>query len=548
MPMRRLLTLGGADPSSNSKVTLWPGLRKRNIPFSIASGSTRYSVVPSSPTSTPVLVIESYVFTVACGISTVHCRVSERIASYHSRAKSKEGNQISHTRRSSAAIVVALVAAALVSTSSPTRGPRAQAQLAEQPNILIILTDDQRADEESMAVLPKTRRIFKKNGTWFKNAITTTPLCCPARASLFSGKYMHNHNIRSNPDGARYDPTDSFQRELGEAGYLRGYAGKYMPFWTKDPPFWDRWAMQLGLKDDGYFDTAFNLDGKKVIANYSTTFVGDKTIDFMKAFEKKDDTPWLLIAAPYAPHKPALPQPKYADAKLPRWNKTPAFYERGKELRDKPKPIRRLRTSPKVVERIRRRQLRSLMSVDDIVQRIFKKMNALNEQNTLAIFLSDNGFLWYEHTLEGKRHPYSPSVRIPFYMRWPGHVAQGAAPDRIVANIDVAPTIYEATGVQPSYVVDGRSLFQTMPQRDRILIEYTMEQVGLHAKSYSGLWSPFSKYTEYETGFREYYETRDRHELENLLHNGKPDDDPAIIPQLSAMLELYKNCAGASCP
>lgn len=454
-----------------------------------------------------------------------------------------------HTRRFSVAIVAVLVAAAVMSTSTSTTGPRAHAQLAEPPNILIILTDDQRADEQSMAVMPKTRRIFGSNGTRFDNAITTTPLCCPSRASIFSGKYMHNHNIRSNSDGARYDPTDSIQRELGEAGYLRGYAGKYMSFWEKDPPFWDRWAMQLGLKADGFFDTPFNVDGNRVVADkYSTTFVGNKTIDFMKAFEKKDDTPWLLYVAPYAPHKPAHPQPKYADAKLPRWKKSPAFYERGRELRDKPRAIRQVDTSQKVVARVRKKQLRSLMSVDDIVGRIFKKMDGLNEQNTLAFFMSDNGYLWYEHTLEGKRHPYSPSVRIPLYMRWPGHVAEGASPDRIVANIDVAPTVYEATGVQPSYVVDGRSLFQTMPTRDRILIEYTMEDVGVHATSYSGLWSPFSKYTEYDNGFREYYATEDRHELENLLHNGDPDDDPPIVPQLSTTLELYKNCAGASCP
>ncbi|MDQ3955866.1 MAG: sulfatase [Actinomycetota bacterium] len=436
-----------------------------------------------------------------------------------------------------------------MSTSSSTTGRRARAQLAEQPNILIILTDDQRADEESMAVMPKTRRIFGNNGTSFDNAVATTPLCCPSRASIFSGKYMHNHSIRRNSDGAGYNATDSIQRELGEAGYLRGYAGKYLSFWEKDPPFWDRWAMQRGFKRDGFFDTPFNVDGHKVNANqYSTTFVGNKTIDFMKAFEKEDDTPWLLYVAPFAPHKPAQPQSKYADAKLPRWKKTPAFYERGKELRDKPKIIRTQDTSVHDVERIRKNQLRSLMSVDDIVGRIFKTMDSLGEDNTLSIFMSDNGFLWYEHTLEGKRHPYSPSVRIPLYMRWPGHVAEGASPERIVANIDVAPTVYEAAGVQPSYVVDGRSLFQTMPTRDRILIEYTKEDVGVHATSYSGLWSPFSKYTEYDNGFREYYETEDRHELENLLHNGNPDDDPAIIPQLSATLGLYKNCAGASCP
>jgi arylsulfatase A-like enzyme len=449
-------------------------------------------------------------------------------------------------RKFTSAIVAALTAAAIVATS-PATGPIATAQLDERPNILIILTDDQRADEQSMAVMPKTRRIFGEKGTRFENAVTTTSLCCPSRASIFSGKYMHNHGIRSNRDGASFDAVDTIQHELGEAGYLRGFAGKYMNFYEQDPPFWDRWAQQIALQDEGYSDTPFNVDGKRVIADYGTTFIGDKTIDFMEAFERNDDTPWLLFVAPYAPHKPAHPQPKYASAKLPRWRKTPAFYERGKELSDKPEVIRKQDTSLDDVKRIRKNQLRSLMSVDDIVGRIFKTMDSLGEDNTLAIFMSDNGFLWYEHELEGKRHPYSESIRIPLYMRWPGHVNSGSSPNRIVANIDIAPTVYEAAGVQPSYVVDGRSLLQTM-QRDRILIEYQKDDVGTHARSYSGLWSPFSKYTEYENGFREYYATQDRHELENLFHNGNPNDDPDSAPQLSAILEVYRTCVGATCP
>jgi arylsulfatase A-like enzyme len=441
---------------------------------------------------------------------------------------------------------VAVTAAAVGIPVAPTSDP-AQAQLIERPNILVIVTDDQRADEESMSVMPQTLKLFKHQGTSFENAVTTTSLCCPSRASIFSGKYMHNHGIRSNRDGATYDAIDSIQHELGEAGYLRGFAGKYMNFFEQDPPFWDRWAQQSSLQDEGYSNTMFNVDGKTVKADYSTTFVGDKTIDFMESFEKQDDTPWLLFAAPYAPHKPAEPQPKYAGANLPAWDKTPAFYERGKELSDKPDVIRTQETSLKDVKRIRANQLRSLMSVDDMVGRVFDRMFELEERNTLAIFMSDNGFLWYEHQLEGKRHPYSPSVRIPLYMRWPGRVNPGTTPDRIVANIDIAPTVYEATGITPSYVVDGRSLLQSTA-RERILVEYQKDDVGLHAMSYSGLWSPLTKYTEYETGFREYYAADDPHELENLFHNGKPNDDPGDAQQMSALLELYKTCAGPTCP
>ncbi len=450
--------------------------------------------------------------------------------------------------RSTLAAALALAAAAVTgSSASDLTGSRARAQGAEPPNILIIMTDDQRGDAQSLAVMPKTRRIFGEQGLSFRHAVTTTSLCCPSRASIFSGKYMHNHNVRRNRDGATYDAVDSVQHELGEAGFLRAFSGKYMNYFTEDPPFWDRWAAQISLQDKGYKNTKFNVDGRRETSGYATTFIGAKAIDFMQSFEQKDDVPWLLVVAPYAPHKPAIPQPKYRNAPLPRWKKSPSFFERGRELRDKPAVIRTQETSVRAVRKIRKNQLRSLMSVDDVVGRVFRKINALGERNTLAFFMSDNGFLWYEHALEGKRHPYAESVNIPLFMRWPGHVGRGRTADRLVANIDVAPTVYEATGVQPSYIVDGKSLLQSF-QRDRILIEYRTDEVAQHAQAYSGFVTPGSKYVEYDSGFREFYGTDDPWELENRFHNGDPDDDPPNAMEMSALLQLYKRCAGASCP
>jgi len=98
-------------------------------------------------------------------------------------------------RVSSAIGVAILLLVAAGSVSSP-----AQSWVDRRPNILIIVTDDQR---DGLAVMPATRRWFGRGGTTFNRAYATTPLCCPARASIMTGRYAHNHGVRGNADGDR---------------------------------------------------------------------------------------------------------------------------------------------------------------------------------------------------------------------------------------------------------------------------------------------------------------------------------------------------------
>ena len=126
------------------------------------------------------------------------------------------------------------------------------------------------------------------------------------------------------------------------------------------------------------------------------------------------------------------------------------------------------------------------MSVDDMVQRIFDELDAMGEtSDTLAIFTSDNGYLWGEHRIgEEKRFPYTESVGVPFLMRWPGHVSAGAVDDRLAANVDILPTILDAAGVVPAllYPLDGRSLL-TSTSRHRQLLEYWKSPTRLRCRA-----------------------------------------------------------------
>jgi arylsulfatase A-like enzyme len=196
------------------------------------------------------------------------------------------------------------------------------------------------------------------------------------------------------------------------------------------------------------------------------------------------------------------------------------------------------------------------MSADDMVQRLFDELDALGEtRDTLAIFTSDNGYLWGEHRIgANKRFPYTESVEVPFYLRWPGHVAAGAVDDALVANVDILPTILDTTGVTPAlrYPLDGRSLLEP-GERRRLLLEYWVSSDNASVPSWASIRTAAFQYVEWyaadgSVSFREYYDLRkDPYQLRNLLGDPDPSNDP-VTDGLSARLAAYRTCQGSACP
>lgn len=333
----------------------------------------------------------------------------------------------------------AVVGALLV----PARPPVVRA--APRPNILVIISDDQRASG-TMRAMPRTRRWFERDGTAFANAYVTTPLCCPSRASIFSGRYAHNHGVRGSADGAAVRPRWSLQRYLGKAGYLTGIAGRYLPGAPieEDPPGFDRWAV-LGY---AHFRAPANVNGSVVeTKRYSTDVVARKAVNFLRWFERRDDdAPWLLFVAPNAPHAPYVPARRHRRTRVPPWEPNPATMEQDRS--DKPAWVQR-RSPSGPTEGIRARQLRMLRSVDELVHSIMRELGGLRERrDTLAFYLSDNGLLWGEHGLRLKHSAYTQSMSVPLFMRWPGRVAPRAVDERFAANVDLVPTALEAAGLK----------------------------------------------------------------------------------------------------
>jgi arylsulfatase A-like enzyme len=196
------------------------------------------------------------------------------------------------------------------------------------------------------------------------------------------------------------------------------------------------------------------------------------------------------------------------------------------------------------------------MSVDDLVGDLFDRLEALGEdERTMAVFMSDNGVLWAEHGLYGtKRFPYLPSVEVPLFLRWPGHVAGGIVDDRIVANIDIAPTVFDAVGLAPPTdpEMDGASLLGA-GRRDRLLLEYFRSPDEPAVPTWAGTITDRYEYVEWyaEDGsitFREYYDlVADPWQLRNLLGDRRTGNDPDVGP-LHARLSADRGCAGATCP
>jgi arylsulfatase A-like enzyme len=488
----------------------------------------------------------------------------------------------------------------LVALSLVVCGLAAHATVAlGRPNVLVIVTDDQRLDG-TMAVMPKTETWFHTGGdpgngagtvtggAFFPNAVANTPWCCPARSSIFTGEYAHNHGVE-NLQGWQLGTTESSpkQQQTLQAylkrpalNYMTGIFGKYLNNWqsldpdgsgplkpakfdcaasSKDappaPPFFDEYAI---FESSSYSPTCVLENGGGLdhwVWQYSTTWVQDKAIKFLDAANAAGK-PWLLYVTPYAPHSPFLPESRYQDAAVSDLPQTASVFETDRS--DKPPWVQTEIHDSDVMSASWKDHLRQLMSADDMVDAIMRKVRDLNQDNdTIAFFTSDNGMMWGDHGGDDKARPYMGSINVPFYMRWPGWASyqSNATDQRLTALIDIVPTVMDAIGTSPDPTdpKDGMSLLDQSNQRNRILTE---EGRGAPAvPPWLSILTPTYHYIEsYQNGigspptYREYYDlTADPLELKNLLGDDDPLNDPPTAG-LSAKLAADRACSGSDCP
>ena len=442
---------------------------------------------------------------------------------------------------------------------TPPEPPSPPAGDGAAPNVLVVMMDDQRATE-TLDVMPATRRWFAEAGTTFRSGFANTPLCCPARSTTFSGRYQHNHHVDTNQSGENLDQASTIQRYLHDAAYHTALAGKFLLHWKGPLPHFDHFAHTNG----GYEDAYFNVDDRdghdlgvgETRAEYSTDFIAERALDYLDHFEADDDRPWFLYLAPQAPHGDFTPARRHADAPVPDWDPSPGVTDdySSAQKADKAPFLRNNRYPVDEARFVRRQQLRTLLAADELVDGVFRRLEAQGElDDTLALFVSDNGAFWAEHGLRSKSLPYTESVHIPFLARWPGRFPAGAIDDRLVGLVDVAPTVLDAAGLSPALVhpLDGRSFLPAEPGRAEILLEYAADP-GFDYPAWASLRGSAWQYVEYydddgtTVGFREYYDlTADPYQLENVLADGDPANDPDVT-QLGRRLAEVRRCSGTA--
>jgi N-acetylglucosamine-6-sulfatase len=390
----------------------------------------------------------------------------------------------------------------------------APARRDKRPNVLFILTDDQRWDCLSCAGHPflKTPHIDRiaGEGVRFANAFVTTSLCSPSRASFLSGLYAHTHQVVNN--FTDYPPNlPGYPVQLKAAGYQTAYIGKWHMGEQSDEarPGFDYWASHKG--QGTYFDTTFNINGRRdVLKGYYTHRVTDLAVDWLK---KPRRQPFMMILGHKAPHGTWVPEPKYEHAFDQVEIRRPATAGdtgtgKGDWVRKRVPtwhgidgPLYGVKDYTKFV----RAYLATILSVDDSVGRIYETLRAAGElDNTLLVFAGDNGFLLGEHGAIDKRTMWEESIRIPILARCPELIRTPRVIPQMALNVDLCPTVLEVCGLPPAKT-HGRSwktLFQGEDPgwRKSWSYEYNYEQEFPYTPNVRGVRTDDWKYIRYPNG------------------------------------------------
>lgn len=415
-------------------------------------------------------------------------------------------------------------------------------ELERPPNLVLIVTDDQRWD--SLDEMPELLDRIVERGTRFANAFATTPLCAPSRASILTGRLASDLGVLGlgGPDGgvlAFHDKggvASTLPVWLQRRGYATGLFGKYINEYARIspaiPPGWDAWvAFVEGARL--YYDYTLNENGVHVgygadASEYSTDVLREHALDFIRDHA---DRPFFLYLAPFAPHVETVPADRHAGrfAGTP-WPRPPGYREA--DLSDKPMVLEQLRELQLLLDGPDPEQAtdarvaahrEAMLAVDDAVAAIDDLLARLGLlDDTVIVFTSDNGVAWGEHWIPGKDFPYEETLRIPLVMREGRGSEAPRTDERLVLNVDLAPTLAGMAGARVPAPVAGRDLRDDRGWR----LDFASEYFGLFVvPAWTALREELWKYVVYETGEQELYDLAlDPFELDNLLA-GTPGPD-----------------------
>lgn len=448
--------------------------------------------------------------------------------------------------------------------------PAALVSGQSQPkNVIFILSDDHRYDymgfhPESPDFLetPGMDRMAEE-GAHLANAFVSTSLCSPSRASILTGQYPFRHGVVDNsnemPEG-----TSLVSEALREAGYQTGYFGKWHIGHAHDDPQpgFDRWVSFRG--QGVYYNPTLNIDGeRRKVEGYISDLLTDYTLEWLDDIDQ--DQPFFAYLSHKAVHAEFEPAERhegmYADAPKP----VPQSMKNIEQnYEGKPDWVREQRYSwhgvdymyhnrsdhPQSLEEIITRYSESLMGVDESISRVLDYLEERGlAENTLVIYMGDNGFMLGEHGLIDKRQAYEESMRVPMLAWSPGYIESGSTIEENVMNIDITPTVLDlAEGAMPSgHEVDGQSFLPLLAGesvndwRDTFVYQYFWEHAFPHTPTTYAIRGDRYKYIYYHGVWdsNELYDLQDDpREMHNLID--VPAQQERVRQMRDEMFEIFE--------
>lgn len=471
---------------------------------------------------------------------------------------------------------------------------------AQARNVIFILSDDHRWDfmgfmnKIPWLETPNMDRLARE-GAHFPHAFVTTSLCSPSRASILTGLFSHTHTV---VDNQAPDPGDLifFPQYLQKAGYETAYIGKWHMGDDDDMPRpgFDHWVSFRG--QGVYYNPTLNVNGERKTYGDST-YMSDLLTEFATDWlqERDGEQPFFLYLSHKAVHAEFAPAQRhrgsYADEPLIF---PPSFRSSDQPVRGKrnygaggPDPqiplvepnLSEVYYGPGRAPDWQKMQRESWHGVDymyhgeipfdDFYRRYCETLRGVDESigavlamleekgiadETLVIYMGDNGFSFGEHGLIDKRHFYEESVKVPFLVRCPSLFEGGQTFNQMVQNIDIAPTVLELAGLESPEYMQGLSflpLFQdaNTPWRDRIFYEYYWEYDFPHTPTMHGVRTDRYKYIRYH-GIWDTNEFYDLQEDPNEMHNliASPEHQELIKELAGEIYDWLESTGGMQIP
>jgi arylsulfatase A-like enzyme len=430
-----------------------------------------------------------------------------------------------------------------------------------KPNILIIQPDQHRGDYLGCAGHPtvQTPNLDKlaAEGIRFSKAASASPVCCPFRATMQTGLYIHEHGVVDNGITLDYD-FKGIAEFFVEKGYATGYIGKWHlgGFLPENPPGgyieegeprfgWQEW--QGYEKAHEFFEVwKFNKNKEKVRVegyDWEPTWHTDMALDFIER-KTKENQPWCYYIAYGPPHNPEQCPEEFLNRYDPDdFELTPDAQQLSPEKQAKIRKILQVYHG-------------QVTAIDHEIGRIEKRLMELGvDDNTIIIYTSDHGDVLGSHneeivkkyindkrnlgnTLRTKGKPFSMAFRIPFIVKGPGVKKQGMVCDALLNSVDMVPTILSLAGIEVPDYMPGKDMsdwYRKGKGPDQKYIYLGLRDVK---NAWRAVWD--GEYFLSELAYRNLYNTEeDPMELNNLYDN--PNYAKKQKELMSALLKMAKS-------